>query len=299
MGTEQERLGSAHPVVVAVDHDENTEDILRFVVSGGGKPHLVTTAHDAYDALMELPGQPSLLVRYQLEGARNMGARLLERLSGSKGLSSVPTIVLNSNPNDTAINDLCYSHYGVNHVIHETEMWANVALIQRIRVESAAGIGAGIMPRSTQKGRESRIFVVHRHEHPEMHRIVGILHRMRVDPIVLPSEAPMGRSVIEAIEQLGDVQLGVVLLTADDHCASGPSAPSVPRARQNVVFEAGYLMGRLKRERVLLLYEEGVELPSDLKGVLYVSLALTDDKLMLRFAQVFYRLKIAYEIKFV
>ena len=43
----------------------------------------------------------------------------------------------------------------------------------------------------------------------------------------------------------------------------------MPRARQNVVFEAGYFMGKLGRDRVVIIAEKGIELPSDLQGVVY------------------------------
>ena len=44
-----------------------------------------------------------------------------------------------------------------------------------------------------------------------------------------------------------------------------------PRARQNVIFEHGYFIGKLGRNRVVALHQGNVELPSDLEGVLYIS----------------------------
>ena len=41
------------------------------------------------------------------------------------------------------------------------------------------------------------------------------------------------------------------------------------RARQNVVLETGYFMGKLGRENVVLLADKGIEMPSDLSGVVY------------------------------
>jgi predicted nucleotide-binding protein len=43
-----------------------------------------------------------------------------------------------------------------------------------------------------------------------------------------------------------------------------------PRARQNVIFEFGYFIGLLGRSNVRALYQEGVELPSDIHGMLYI-----------------------------
>jgi predicted nucleotide-binding protein len=45
-----------------------------------------------------------------------------------------------------------------------------------------------------------------------------------------------------------------------------------PRARQNVIFELGITIGILGRDRVRVLYEEGVELPTDIHGLVYISL---------------------------
>ena len=42
------------------------------------------------------------------------------------------------------------------------------------------------------------------------------------------------------------------------------------RARQNVIFELGFFIGMLGRHRVCALYKGGVELPSDLSGVLWI-----------------------------
>lgn len=43
-------------------------------------------------------------------------------------------------------------------------------------------------------------------------------------------------------------------------------------ARQNVVFEHGYLIGRLGRERVCALVKGNVETPGDISGVVYISM---------------------------
>ena len=49
-----------------------------------------------------------------------------------------------------------------------------------------------------------------------------------------------------------------------------------PRARQNVVFELGYFMGKLGRERVCPLFKGEVEKPSDIDGIVYVPMDNSD-----------------------
>ena len=64
----------------------------------------------------------------------------------------------------------------------------------------------------------------------------------------------------------------MILLTGDDEGGIRGSGNYHPRARQNVVFELGFFVAALGRSRVAVLYEEGVELPSDMSGVLYTPL---------------------------
>lgn len=65
----------------------------------------------------------------------------------------------------------------------------------------------------------------------------------------------------------------MVLLTPDDvgSLATEPDKLS-PRARQNVVLEFGFFVGKLGRAHVCALYKAGVQLPSDVDGLLYVSM---------------------------
>lgn len=53
------------------------------------------------------------------------------------------------------------------------------------------------------------------------------------------------------------------------YAAKADAATSRPRARQNVVLELGYFVGRLGRDRVLALKRGDVEVPSDFNGVVY------------------------------
>jgi predicted nucleotide-binding protein len=64
----------------------------------------------------------------------------------------------------------------------------------------------------------------------------------------------------------------VVLLTGDDEGRIAGSSEWKPRARQNVVLELGLFIGLLGRDKVMALYEPGVEIPSDFLGVTYVEL---------------------------
>jgi predicted nucleotide-binding protein len=117
-----------------------------------------------------------------------------------------------------------------------------------------------------------KIFLVHGHEYPALHEVARFLEKLRQEVIVLREQPNQGRTVIEKFENYADVGFAVVLLTPDD--VGGPRPVTSPnklrsRARQNVIFELGYFIGRLGRLKVCALYVEGVEIPSDYGGVLY------------------------------
>jgi predicted nucleotide-binding protein len=121
-----------------------------------------------------------------------------------------------------------------------------------------------------------KVFVVRGHDNETKQTVARFLERLKLEPIILHEQANEGRTVIEKFEVYADVGFAVVLLTPDDVGARASEAADLKtlkaRARQNVVMELGYFLGKLKRNRVCALYKNGVEIPSDFQGVLYVEL---------------------------
>jgi len=117
---------------------------------------------------------------------------------------------------------------------------------------------------------ERKIFVVHGHDEGAREAIARFLERIGFEPIILHEQANQGRTIIEKVEVHGDVGFAIVLFTPDDEGAKKGEPPK-PRARQNVVLELGYFIGRLGRERVCALKRGDVEIPSDFGGVVYAS----------------------------
>jgi len=90
--------------------------------------------------------------------------------------------------------------------------------------------------------------------------------------VILHEEASGGRTVIEKVEGHSDMGFAVVLLTPDDVGAPKATPNDLkPRARQNVIFELGYFVGKLERKNVCVLYK-GVEIPSDFEGVVRIEM---------------------------
>jgi predicted nucleotide-binding protein len=72
--------------------------------------------------------------------------------------------------------------------------------------------------------------------------------------------------VIEKVEAHSSVGFAIVLLTPDDEGALQGEALQ-PRARQNVLLELGFFIGKLDRSRVCTLKVGNLEIPSDWRGV--------------------------------
>lgn len=116
-----------------------------------------------------------------------------------------------------------------------------------------------------------KIFVVHGHDEQAKSELALILTRLGLEPIILHEQPSRGMTIIEKLEEHSDVGYAFVLLTPDDlGYKKGEEDNPLPRARQNVVFEFGLFVGKLGRGRVCCLYTGGVELPSDLQGLVYL-----------------------------
>ncbi|MGH2508002.1 MAG: TIR domain-containing protein [Ktedonobacteraceae bacterium] len=117
-----------------------------------------------------------------------------------------------------------------------------------------------------------RIFVVHGHDQGNKETVARFLGKLDLEPIILHEQPDQGNTLIEKFEaHAADVQGAVVILTADDIASSreNPEQKEL-RARQNVILELGFFVGKLGRKRTFALVEKGVTLPSDIHGVIYI-----------------------------
>ena len=118
------------------------------------------------------------------------------------------------------------------------------------------------------------IFVVHGHNNEMKESVARCLEKLDLNPIILHEQPSKGRTIIEKFSDYSDVSYAVVILSADDagYSIKEGEEKIKPRARQNVIFELGYFIGKLGRDHVMALYEQvdELEIPSDYNGVLYV-----------------------------
>ncbi|WP_394454849.1 TIR domain-containing protein [Leuconostoc suionicum] len=119
---------------------------------------------------------------------------------------------------------------------------------------------------------ENEIFLVHGHDNGLKNEVARFLEKLNIEPIILHEQASSGDTIIEKIERYSNVGFAIVLYTPCDVGTSVENKEKLnPRARQNVVFEHGYFIGKLGRKNVLALVKNNVEKPNDISGVLYIN----------------------------
>lgn len=118
----------------------------------------------------------------------------------------------------------------------------------------------------------SQVFIVHGHDDIAKLEMSAFISSLGLQPIILHQQASSGRTIIEKIEHYSNVGFGVVLYTPCDVGSRAGELTGSYRARQNVVFEHGFLIGKLGRARVAAVVKGSVETPNDISGVVYVSM---------------------------
>lgn len=118
----------------------------------------------------------------------------------------------------------------------------------------------------------NQIFIVHGHDEAAKISMARFISQLGFEPIILHEQPNAGKTIIEKIEDYSNVGFGVVLYTPCDYGCKVGAIESLYRARQNVVFEHGFLIGKLSRSRVSAFVKGNVETPNDISGMVYTQL---------------------------
>jgi predicted nucleotide-binding protein len=115
-----------------------------------------------------------------------------------------------------------------------------------------------------------RVFIVHGHDNEAKIETARVIEKLGLQSVILHEQASAGDTIIEKIERCSDVGFAIVLYTPCDEGHSKKETSPKDRARQNVVFEHGYLIGKLGRNHVCALVKGDIETPGDISGVVYI-----------------------------
>lgn len=118
-----------------------------------------------------------------------------------------------------------------------------------------------------------RTFIVHGHDEEAKLSLKNYIQNTlkMEEPVILAEKASKGLTIIEKFEEYAEeCKLIFVLLTPDDKYTDNNNY----RARQNVILEMGYFLGKLGRKsgRIILLYKGKLELPNDISGIIYINI---------------------------
>jgi len=152
----------------------------------------------------------------------------------------------------------------------QEEILSNVR--RREREEKTEDIPRKVLGKGTTMQKSNTVFIVHGHDETAKNELFVLLTYMGLKPRILKEEADEGKTIIEKLEDYSsNVGYAIILLTPDD--VGGKDTSSLkPRARQNVILELGYFMGKIDRRRILCLIrgrdtEAPLEIPSDTLGI--------------------------------
>lgn len=115
-----------------------------------------------------------------------------------------------------------------------------------------------------------KVFIVHGHDEEMKQKVHDYMKELGLQPIILSEQAAGSLTIIEKFEnEAKKACFAIVLLSPCDQGRKTGTKKWNCRARQNVVFEYGYFVARLGRERVVALQKNDVELPTDISGMIY------------------------------
>jgi predicted nucleotide-binding protein len=162
--------------------------------------------------------------------------------------------------------------------VYNPEHAERAVQIQRIM----QNLGTYVTDESSRSGEPQvqavRSFIVHGHDDRSLYELKNYLQNtLGLDePVVLRETPSLGRTIIEKFEREAAItDVVFVLLTPDDEVVSASASDDEKRrARQNVILEMGYFLGKLGRESgtVLFLHKGPIEIPSDISGVEYINI---------------------------
>lgn len=121
---------------------------------------------------------------------------------------------------------------------------------------------------------KTKVFIVHGHDELAVTSVALFIRKLNLTPIILHEQANEGKTIIEKIEAHSNVGFGIVLYTPCDVGSKKDDEDNLrPRARQNVVFEHGFLIGKIGRENVAAVVKDNeIEKPNDMSGIVYIDM---------------------------
>lgn len=141
------------------------------------------------------------------------------------------------------------------------------------KAEQIIDNGHRIVSKSERILNKNKIFIVHGHDSEAKINVARFIEKLGLEAIILHEQVNKGMTIIEKIEENSDVGFCIVLYTpCDIGYDKNNKQKKYKRARQNVVFEHGYMIAKLGRNNVCAIVKDEIEKPNDISGLVYISM---------------------------
>ena len=220
------------------------------------------------------------LVQDLIDKIKNLPHRNEEKLDSLKRTAEmrIRKVFGNSSTYLENLKEICFSFYPLywSDMYDENESWTKgqrkmLNLLKTI--EEDLTLDSNKIIKKDRTKLSNKIFIVHGHDEEMKQAVARTVEKIGLRPIILHEQPNKGRTIIEKFEDYSDVNFAIVLLSPDDIAYPKDKLPEDKefRARQNVIFELGFFVGKLGREHVFILYREehNFEFPSDYSGICY------------------------------
>lgn len=124
------------------------------------------------------------------------------------------------------------------------------------------------------KMNNNKIFVVYGHDEVLQLKVTAFIKQIGIEPVLLSDKPNKGQTIIEKLEANSDVSFAIILFSPDDDVTNGQDNYKQPRP--NVLFEYGYFMAKLGRNRLALLVKDEIKILSDIMGTGYIKIQDND-----------------------
>jgi len=270
----QDAQSKRRATILIADNDPDFLSTREEILERAG--YTVITAHNPAEARQKLAigGVDLAILDIRLENdddERDVSGLILAR----KVARTVPKIILTNFPTFDYVRESLRPHLdglpvAVDFLTKAEGVTALLSTVEDVLATAAIQKGTG----RTQP----KVFIAHGHDSAARETVSAFLRGLGIKPIILFEEVDRGETIIEKLERCcREADFAIILFTPDDFGYSKEEPRSLqPRARQNVIFELGYMAARLGRRRVRVLYEHGVEIPTNFLGVLYIEMDRAD-----------------------
>ena len=216
----------------------------------------------------------SFIAASEKSGGSFVGSHQLKWPDDPKQVLGITLVLLDKFSNDSSfLLNFSHTYFSSSRkVIVGIRTLTSQLIIPFVRDYKAYVMRHGNVEPNSSIATSKEVFIVHGHDGEAKESVARFLDKIGIVPIILHEQPNKGRTIIEKVEAFSEVGFAVILLTPDDEGKKKGADELEPRARQNVLFELGYFIGCLGRDRVCALLRDEVKVPSDFDGVVWTKM---------------------------